>query len=172
MTDEIKKSEIFNNGSTWLKADFHLHTRASGKEKEFKYQGVENSFINDYVAKLKEQKINIGVITNHNKFDKDEFENLRKRSKKEEILLLPGVELSVNDGSNGIHTLVVFSKQWLENGNDYINPFLNNAFEGKTPNEYEKKNGRSSLNLIETIKKLPYIHSKSFLSYILAHVYQ
>jgi len=170
MFQEIEKYEIFKNGSTWLKADFHLHTRASGREKEFVYTDEENFFITYYVAKLKEQNINIGVITNHNKFDKDEFATLRKKAKKEKILLLPGVELSVNDGSNGIHTLIVFSKQWLENGNDYINQFLNVAFEGKTPNEYEQENGRSSLNLLETIKKLDGYHRDYFL--IFAHVEQ
>jgi len=118
MSQEAKKYKIFANGSKWLKADFHLHTKA---DKEFKYTGKENDFIKSYIAKLKEKNINIGIITNHNKFAKDELVNLRKKAKQEEILLLSGVELSVNDGANGIHTLVVFSDQWLENGNDYIN---------------------------------------------------
>jgi len=167
MSQEAKKYKIFANGSKWLKADFHLHTKA---DKEFKYTGKENDFIKSYIAKLKEKNINIGIITNHNKFAKDEFVNLRKKAKQEEILLLPGVELSVNDGSNGIHTLVIFSNQWLENGNDYINQFLNVTFEGKTPTEYEQENGRSSLNLIETIKKLNGYHRDYFL--IFAHVEQ
>ena len=67
---------------------------------------------------------------------------------------MPGVELSVNDGSNGIHTLMVFSDEWLANGNDYINQLLNVAFEGKTPDQYENENGRSSLGMLETIKRL------------------
>ena len=167
MLEKVNSYKTFENGSTWLKADFHLHTKA---DKEFKYTGEENSFIKDYISKLKEQNTNIGVITNHNKFDQGEFINLRKKAKKEEILLLPGVELSVNDGANGIHTIIVFSKQWFENGNDYINQFLNVAFEGKTPNEYEQENGRTSLNLIDTIKKLNGYHRDYFL--IFAHVEQ
>ncbi|MCD4818399.1 MAG: AAA family ATPase [Candidatus Cloacimonetes bacterium] len=167
MSQEINKYKIFENGSTWLKADFHLHTKA---DKEFNYDGEENYFLNNYVSKLKDQNINVGVITNHNKFDKNEFVNLRKKAKKEEILLLSGVELSVNDGSNGIHTLIVFSNQWLENGNDYINQFLNVTFEGKTPFEYEQENGRSSLNLLETIKKLNGYQRDYFL--IFAHIEQ
>ncbi len=58
--------------------------------------------------------IKLGVITNHKKNDKNEFIALRKTAAKKEILLLPCVELSVNDGSNGIHTLIVFSDQGLE----------------------------------------------------------
>lgn len=167
MPDDIKTYEIFKHGSTWMRADFHLHTKA---DKQFIYKGEENSFLNEYVAKLKEQSINVGVITNHNKFSKNEFVNLRKKARKEEVFLLPGVELSVNDGSNGIHTLVIFSDEWLESRQDYINQFLNVAFEGKTPAQYEQEDGRSSLSLIDTIKKLDGYHRNYFL--IFAHVEQ
>ncbi|MCK4493183.1 MAG: hypothetical protein KAU26_03960 [Methylococcales bacterium] len=33
MSQELKKYKLFSNGSTWLKADFHLHTKA---DKTFK----------------------------------------------------------------------------------------------------------------------------------------
>ncbi len=167
MSTTIDEYSIFANGSCWLKTDFHLHTKA---DKEFKYSGDDNSFSSDYVNKLKQQSINIGIITNHNKFDWNEYKALKKKAKREEILLLPGVELSVNDGANGIHTLVVFSEQWLENGNDYINQFLGVVFEGKTPAQYEQENGRSSYNLIDTIKKLNGYHKDYFL--VFAHVEQ
>jgi chromosome segregation protein len=167
MPDEINAHEIFKHGSTWLKADFHLHTRS---DKQFTYKGADDSFFKDYLAMLKRHSYNIGAITNHNKFNKDEFVNLRKKARKEEIFLLPGVELSVNDGSNGIHALIVFSNEWLEAGQDYINQFLNVAFEGKTPSQYEQENGRSSLGLIDTIKKLDGYNRDYFL--VFAHVEQ
>jgi hypothetical protein len=53
---------IFQNGSIGLRADFHLHTKA---DKGFIYYSAENDFVNGYVAKLVEQKIQVGVITNH-----------------------------------------------------------------------------------------------------------
>lgn len=165
--EEIKKYTIFQNGSAWLKADFHLHTKA---DKQFSYLDEENDFINKYIAMLKQQNISLGVITNHNKFNKDEFKNLRKKARTEEIFLLPGIELSVGDGANGIHTLIVFSDQWLDNGQDYINQFLNVAFEGKTPNQYEQEDGRSSLSLLDTIKKLNGYQKDYFL--IFAHIEQ
>ena len=167
MSQETKKYTLFTNGSKWLKADFHLHTKA---DKEFKYTGEENDFIKSYIAKLKEQEITIGVVTNHNKFDKDEFRQLRKKAKKEEILLLPGVELSVNDGASGIHTLVVFSNQWLENGNDYINPFISSMFTGKAENEYQHKNGRSDKNILQVVEELEKINRDYFI--VFAHVEQ
>lgn len=161
------RESLFQNGATWLRADFHLHTKA---DKEFKYDGDENSFVSAYVEALSKAGITIGVITNHNKFEADEFKALKKAARKQAIFLLPGVELSVNDGANGIHTLVVFSDEWLVNGQDYINQFLNIAFEGKTPDQYENENARSTLGLIETIKKLEGYHKDFFL--IFAHVEQ
>jgi predicted ATPase len=167
VSDINSRTELFKYGATWARADFHLHTKA---DKEFEYTEEENSFVTDYVNGLKAGGIQLGVITNHNKFVTDEFKALRKRARKEEIFLLPGVELSVADGSNGIHTLIVFSEQWLENGHDYINQFINVAFEGKVPAEYEHENGRSSLDLITTIKKLEGYHRDFFI--VFAHVEQ
>ena len=34
-------SSIFLHGSTWVRADLHLHTKA---DKEFKYEGEANAF--------------------------------------------------------------------------------------------------------------------------------
>lgn len=149
----------------WVRADFHLHTRA---DKEFKYSGEENSYINEYVAALQQADIRLGVITNHNKFDAAEFKSLSKAAKKQGIGLLPGVELSVNDGANGVHTLVVFSDEWLANGHDYINQFLNVAFKGKVPAEYEQENGRSSLSLLQTLENLESYNKDFFV--VFAHV--
>ncbi|MCB2262524.1 MAG: hypothetical protein LGR52_06230 [Candidatus Thiosymbion ectosymbiont of Robbea hypermnestra] len=157
--------DIFSHGSRWLRADFHLHSRA---DREFRYDGDDSHYFSSYVAALETAGIRVGVITNHNKFDVDEFEALRKTAKKRQIFLLPGVELSVNDGSNGIHTLIVFGDAWLENGRDSINPFLTAVFEGKTPDQYEHENGRSAFGLIETIRKLEGYHQDFFL--VFAHV--
>jgi len=158
--------KIFENGSSWLRADFHLHTKA---DKEFIYDGEENSFVTSYVEKLDEQQIKVATITNHNKFDISEYKAISKKAKKKEIYVLPGVELSVNDGSNGIHCLVVFNPtDWLNNGTDFINQFLTQTFAGKA--NYENENGRSNDNLIETIKKLEAFEKDYFLT--MAHIEQ
>lgn len=156
---------FFDQGAQWIRADFHMHTRA---DREFKYTGDDSYYYSSYVEALEQADIRLGIITNHNKFDFNEFKALRKTAKNKGISLLPGVELSVNDGSNGIHTLVVFSDEWLEDGHDYINPFLGVAFEGKIPAQYEQENGRSSLSLLETLKKLESYNRDFFL--IFAHV--
>lgn len=161
--------KIFENGSVWLKSDFHLHTKA---DKEFKYSGDENEYVTSYIDKLKKENINIGVITNHNKFDIDEFKTLKKKAKKENIGLFSGVELSVNDGANGIHCLIVFDyTAWYSNGEDYINQFLTSAFEGIANRENE--NTRCNYNLTQLLKKLDEHSNQGRDSFIiLAHVEQ
>jgi len=161
----MKTIKTFEYGSTWLKADFHLHTK---KDKEFQFSGEEHSFIAAYIEKLKGAHIQIGLVTNHNKFDMGEFKDLRKKAQKEEIFLLPGIELSVKDGKNGIHTLVIFSEEWLKNneGNSFINDFLNVAFAGQS--NYHNKNARSNHDILETIRELDTFEKDYFI--IFAHV--
>jgi len=156
---------VFQHGSAWVRADFHMHTPA---DKEFSYSGSGDSFASGYVAALKAAGFRVAVITNHNKFDRDEFKTLFKAAKKEEIFLLPGVELSVKDGSNGIHMLVVFSNDWISNREnaDHVNTFLSVTFAGQA--NFENENGRSNHDLNETIRELDKFGRDYFL--VCAHV--
>lgn len=158
---------MFDYGSAWVRVDFHLHTRA---DKEFVYNGTSEDYNSAYVDALESAGIRLGVLTNHNKFDFNEFKALRSTAKKKNIGLLAGVELSVNDGASGIHTIIVFSDDWFANDQDHINPFLTVAFEGKTPGQYEGGNVACSLNLVDMIKKLEGYHKDFFL--VFAHVEQ
>lgn len=163
----MNEYNIFKNGSVWLRTDFHLHTKA---DKEFAWTGDNNLFITSYVQKLKECGIRVGVVANHNKFDRDEFKALRKMAFAEEIFLLPGIELSIKDGANGIHTLVVFAEDWIDNKEnlDYINNFLSVTFAGQA--NYDTSNARSNHNLLETIRELDKLERDYFL--VFAHVEQ
>jgi hypothetical protein len=159
------RTSLFVHGSRWVRADFHLHTR---RDREFKEDGNEQDFAARYVAALKQADIRVGVITNHNQFDREEFKALRKAAKRESIYLLPGVELSIKDGRNGIHTLVVFHEAWLDNqeNEDYINSFLGVTFAGQTG--YDCSNARSNHDLLETIRELDKFERDYLL--IFAHV--
>ncbi|MFA5541327.1 MAG: hypothetical protein WC984_06610 [Bacteroidales bacterium] len=158
---ENETNDFFKNGATWIRADFHLHTKA---DKEFSYTGNENDFCRLYVEKLKEQNINTGVITNHNKFDKNEFVALRKKAIKEGIGLFAGVEFSLREG---IHILVVFEDKWYQGETDNINRFLDNAFYGIA--NYDKPNyPNSNFNLKETVDALDKIGYDYFI--VLAHI--
>lgn len=158
-------TSFFAHGSRRVRADFHLHTRW---DREFKDNGTEQDFVARYVAALKQADIRVGVITNHNKFDRDEFKAIRKAAKKEDIYLMPGVELSVKDGRNGIHTLVVFQEDWVDNreNTDHINSFLGLTFAGQSG--YDNSNARSNHDLLETLRELDKFERDYLL--IFAHV--
>ena len=157
---------MFENGLQYVRADFHLHTC---KDKEFVYSGEQNSFVNDYVSKLKLANINVGIITNHNKFDKDEYNAIRKAAKKQDIFILPGVELTIKEGANGIHTLIVFNpEEWLESGNNHIQTFLTAAF-ATIPNP-ENRNVKSIYDLKKVFEQLDAYGRDYFV--VFAHVDQ
>lgn len=157
---------MFETGLTYLRTDFHLHTR---KDKEFKYSGEENSFVKEYVAGLKAAGIRLGVLTNHNKFDEGEYKAIRKAARKEDIFILPGVELTVKEGSNGIHTLIVFNPgEWLEGENNHIQTFLTSAF--ATISNSENANAKSTFDLRKTFEELDKYDKDYFI--VFAHVDQ
>lgn len=109
---------MFNTGLQYIRVDFHLHT---SKDKEFSYNGNQNDYVKEYVATLNQQNIGIGIITNHNKFDRDEYNAIRKAAIREEIFILPGIEFTVKEGANGIHALIVFNPdEWLSNNDNHI----------------------------------------------------
>ena len=155
--------EIFKNGAKYLRFDSHLHTMA---DKEFKYNNINHDFIKSYIQKLKDENIKVGIITNHNKFDMEEFINLKKQAQKEEILLIPGTELSVKEGKNGIHVLIAFSNDWISSGKDNINTFLDSVFIGISNRENE--NTRCKEDLTGVIQLLNDFNLDYFI--VLAHV--
>lgn len=144
--------ELFKHGSCWLRADFHLHTRAD--KEAFRNWDEGRSFKKTFAERLAQEQIRVGVITNHNKFDRDEFKALASEARKQEILLLPGVELSVGEG-NGIHTLVVFEPEaWISQHEDFINRFLDEAYPHLSRQDRENRNARTQWHLIQTLEKL------------------
>lgn len=160
---EETTNNVFQNGATWLRADFHLHTKA---DKEFDRKGIdnENDFVRLYIEKLKSQQIGIGVITNHNKFDKGEFIALRKKAKKECIGLFAGVEFSLKEG---IHILIVFDDKWYQGDTDNISQFLNQAFYPDT-NYQNPPYSNSKFDLSQTVEALNLVGFEYFI--LLAHI--
>ena len=157
---------IFRNGSKWLRADFHLHTKA---DSEFKYTGNPNEFVDRYIAQLKAHDIHLGVITNHNKFDLSEFKALRKSAQKEEIYLLPGIEFSCRDGAKGIHILIVFDYSWIDNteNHNYIADFITTAFAGIS-NYDSPQYPNSKFGLKEAVEHLDGYKKDCFI--VMAHI--
>lgn len=165
MTVPTTTKSLFAHGARWLRVDFHMHTRV---DKQFEYDGDVNCFAAAYVDAMEAAGIRLAAITNHNKFDREEFNALRKTARKKEIHLLPGVELSVKDGRNGIHSLVIFSDEWITNreNEDYIQSFLDVTFAGQA--NFENEDGRSNHDLNDTIRTLDEYGKDYFI--VFAHV--
>lgn len=163
----MDKVEFFKNGSRWLRADFHLHTKS---DTEFlRFNGTDSEFSSQYIAQLKRQGIGVGVVTNHNKFNKEEFCAMKKAADAESIYLLPGVEFSLKDGSRGTHVLIVFDYDWIYNREqkDYIQVFLSGAFVG-IPNCDSSPYPNSKYTLQEVVVALDEFNHDYFL--VMAHV--
>jgi hypothetical protein len=158
--------ELFVHGAAWFRADFHLYTRTD--KKNFKYTGDDAYYLSSYIEALKDADITVGVVANHNAFDFEEFKALRTTAKGRGIFLLPGVELLVNDGANGVHVLIAFADAWIANGQDRISQFLTTMFPGETASEYQKGNARSDKNILQMMEELKKMEGDYFL--IFAHV--
>lgn len=157
---------MFATGLESVRVDFHLHTC---KDKEFKYVGEQNNFAKEFVSELKQANISVGVITNHNKFDKDEYKAIRNVAKKDNIYILPGVELTIKEGANGIHTLIIFNPdEWLSNGDNHIQTFLTAAF--ATISNAENRNTKCTYDLKNALEALEAYNKDYFV--IFAHVDQ
>lgn len=173
LANDATRVPLFEHGARWLRADFHLHTPA---DRHFDKQGINlerpASWQDAWVDRLAEEQIQVGVVTNHNRFDLDEFKALRKRCLKRGIGLFPGVELSVQGGSGAVHILVVFDPaSWIDNrqNKNLIDRFLGTAFEHITNYETEDKPCRWTLG--GTLEKLEEHQQQGRDSFIvLAHV--
>jgi len=137
-------SDHFLHGASWVRADFHLHTikesHSSRKKLRDEWRNVDgtlknNEFIEAFVERLKAEDIRVACITNHDTLDYDEYKAIAKRAKTEKILVLPGVELNVHGGFDGIHTLVIFNPDDLNGGDSRVQDFLRGQYPGgKTEN--------------------------------------
>ncbi len=168
-TKKVNEVNHFQRGAEYLKADFHLHTKS---DKEFKTSITdENEFIEKYIDELKKKGISIGAITNHNKFNREEFKLLRDAAIKENIFLLPGVELSIKDGRRGLHALVIFSYEDCENiesNLSKIDAFLHSAFGVNPRFDRDRNPSRCKIDLDKTIEILQELGCHYFI--VLAHV--
>jgi chromosome segregation protein len=161
-------SSLFPSGATWVRADFHLHTikelGASRKAYRAEFNGREAEFPKAFIQRLKEECIRVGLITNHNAFNIDEFKSLEKQAAIEGILLLPGLELGIRGGGSSIHTLIAFDPATLSIDNDFIGRFLHGQFPRGNPQEGDA----TSDDLAVCLEKLEGLGVQYFV--IFAHV--
>lgn len=103
--------EYFERGSEWRKWDLHLHSPSS-----FDYKG-KSVTDEDIIETLKSNDISAAVITDHHYIDVDRIKKLADLGKKQNILILPGIELrSELGGSEKVHFIGIFPIEKI----DYI----------------------------------------------------
>ncbi len=142
---ENQNTNLFKNGATWLRADFHLHTikekcpsRAKLRDE---WKGQEDEFSAAFVDQLAKQDIRIACITNHDFLDVEEYKKIAKKGRKKDILILPGIELNVQGGKTGIHTLVIFNPDQVRSDNTSINDFCRSQCPNCSATDYITDDG-------------------------------
>lgn len=95
------------------KIDLHIHTQnckqGDGKKREISPE--------DFVEKMRENSVEICSITNHNKFDIDEFREIKALD--EELTIFPGMEIDVLlPGDNHRHIIVIVNPDKAKNFDD------------------------------------------------------
>lgn len=102
-----------------INIDFHIHT------KKTKWDHLDkDEFSFDNLKKLiKTNCLDAIAITNHNSFDFEQYKMIQDRMCKQNILVFPGVEISIDK----CHALIIFSElcneseNFLKEVNDYFN---------------------------------------------------
>lgn len=119
-----------------LKIDLHLHTQ-SLKNGESKKRNIEP---NDFVTQMIENKIGMMAITNHNKFDLEEYNDIIEI--KPDLKLFPGIELDVMNDEKHYHIIVV------------SNPIVKNKFYDVFDGDMERNYDKYSISYEEFISKV------------------
>lgn len=125
--------------SKWLKLDLHIHSKESNKIKANDYQGNDYSAI-ELISKLKEEKINLFSITDHNTINiklYNELFSMKDTLLKDDMNFLIGVELDISDpkiSSKTFHCLLFFDCDDLAPEIDSIADLIKTLFvQGNNP---------------------------------------
>ena len=103
-------NEWFERGSEWRLWDLHLHTPCS---YDYKDKSVTNEEI---INTLKDNNISAAVITDHFQIDVERINELIELGKTENILILPGIELTSElGGSQSVHFIGIFDNKNVKN---------------------------------------------------------
>lgn len=120
-----------------MKIDLHVHTKKTIQDSG---NSVEINSPEDFIKQIYEANVGIVAITNHNLFDKEQFEEIKKFNSNN-IIILPGVELDVEipDKNNTSSNLNKPERRQLnliiEDRKDCIDKLLKFIEENKISNE-------------------------------------
>lgn len=135
-----------------MKIDLHCHTKKT-KSCEDDSRNVSLSM---FKKKVEEAEVKLLGITNHNYFDKKEYESFRE-SVKEFCYVMPGVELDVvgNQEKSRGHVILIANPEQV----DLFSSKLNSLFTGSKPDDYHI----NSHDLYNNFKDMDIIYIAHFL---------
>ena len=108
------------NNIVIMKIDLHCHTKKT-KQGDPETRNVSASTFSSVLSK---NRVDIVAITNHNYFDKNEYDSFKDASQPFDIQVWPGVELDVSvDGESG-HILIISNPADIINFDNIVNNLL------------------------------------------------
>lgn len=111
-----------------MRIDFHCHTKAvkSGEKKTRNINAI------DFKDAIKDARVRMVAITNHNSFDRSQYDDFYKEVNND-FILLPGIELDTIGikGEKG-HIVVVYDDKDLDNFDNKVSKLL----DGSTPDTF------------------------------------
>jgi ABC-type phosphate transport system ATPase subunit len=92
------------------KIDLHIHTKSTISDSDFDFSTDK---LREYIVEL---KIDAIAITNHNYFDKEQFQKILEELNDLEVLILPGIEIDLEGG----HLLLISENKNLDDFSDRV----------------------------------------------------
>ncbi|MNW33898.1 PHP domain protein [compost metagenome] len=105
--------KLYPRGSEWRKWDLHTHTPLDFEwldSVSIESEEDKRNFAQQYVAFALQQELSVIAVTDHNFCDSIDqllIPYIQIEAKKHNIKILPGFEITANEGS-GVHLLVIF----------------------------------------------------------------
>ena len=94
----------------------------------------KRSLAHQYVERLKNANIKVAAITDYNGIREEWLELIKKEAEKNDIHILPGVELSLEHPKYGLHILLIFEKE-VDMCSPEIFDFINPTSHSQPPHQ-------------------------------------
>ena len=102
-----------------MKIDFHCHTK-SMKQGETEKRNIDSK---RFVEKINDANVKIVAITNHNEFDKKQYEEFVQEAN-ESFQIWPGIELDIKDDETEAHLIIISNPNCLNEFETSINNLI------------------------------------------------
>lgn len=102
-----------------MKIDFHCHTK-SVKQGEAEKRNIDSK---RFVEKINDANVKIVAITNHNDFDKKQYEEFVEEAN-ESFQIWPGIELDIKDDETEAHLIIISNPNCLNEFETSINNLI------------------------------------------------